>query len=151
MSSAPPTEKSDHVTITGTILGQNLPNLYATRKIWCWGKADIAGLRQAIDKEKWNDVLECESVETAWIRWRAKPLYHAEQLIPRRRVHATIKPHPWMTPELRQEIKAKHSLYKSFKRTHISDAWEEFRKQRNRVGKLLKIAKSNFIEQNVCK
>ena len=61
MFSAPPIGKSDHVTVTGTILGQNLPNIHATRKIWCWGKADIAGLRQAIDKENWNNVLECQS------------------------------------------------------------------------------------------
>ena len=89
-------------------------------------------------------MLECQSVETAWIRWRAKLLYHAEQFIQRRRVHATFKPHPWMTPDLRQEIKAKHSLCESFKCTQTSDVWGEFRKH-NRLCKLLKIAKSNFI------
>ena len=145
LTSSSPLGKSDPVVLIGTI-SNLVPSMKPSRYIWCWNKANVHGLQEAISKESWCDILDCEDVDIAWTRWRAKILYYAHKFIPRYLTNSTIKPHPWMSDDLRQEIKAKHRLYKTFKRTQSSVIWEEFRKQRNRVCKLLKVAKSHYVQ-----
>ena len=52
-----------------------------------------------------------------------------------------------MTAQLCREIKLKCTLYQKYKRATTAATWEEFRKQRNRVCKLLKKAKSKYVQQ----
>ena len=149
VSSLAPLGKSDHIVLKGAfpaVTVQPAKHLNS-RLVWCWKRANIQGLQEAIVSEKWCDVLECDNVESAWIRWRAKILQLATQFIPRRRVCSSLTPSPWMNGELRRNIQLKHRLYKQYKRTKTSEEWENFRKQRNLVSKQLKEAKSNYVLQ----
>ena len=68
--------------LIGTI-SNLVPSTKPSRYIWCWNKANVHGLREAISKESWSDVLDCEDVDIAWTRWRAKILSNAHKFIPR--------------------------------------------------------------------
>ena len=111
--------KSDLVVLIGTI-SNLVPSTKRSRYLWCWNKAIVHSLWEAISKESWSDILDCEDVhgDIALTRWRAKILYYAHKFIPRYLTTSTVKPHYWMSDDLRQEIKAKHRLYKTFKRKH---------------------------------
>ena len=64
--------------------------------IWCWKRANVDGLLQPIVSEDWHCVLECDKVETALIRWRAKVLQLTTNFVPNRRVRSSITSRPWL-------------------------------------------------------
>ena len=80
LTSSSPLGKSDHVVLIGTI-SNLVPSMKPSRYIWCWNKANVHGLQEAISKESWCDILDCEDVDIAWTRWRPKILYYANKFI----------------------------------------------------------------------
>ena len=95
LTSSSPLGKSDHVVLIGTI-SNLVPSTKPSRYIWCWNKANVHVLQEAISKESWSDILDYEDVDIAWTRWRTKILYYAHKFIPRYLINSTIKPRPWM-------------------------------------------------------
>ena len=65
LTSSSPLGKSDHVVLIGTI-SNLVPSMKPSRYIWCWNKANVHGLQEAISKESWCDILDCEDVDIAW-------------------------------------------------------------------------------------
>ena len=52
---------------------------------------------------------------------------------------------PWVTNEILEEIKDKDSSLKVAKRTGIVEDWAKARADRNRVGRLVEQAESDFL------
>lgn len=151
VTSHPPLGRSDHLVIQGQF---SLPPARPpaghhseprSRRVWCWRKADIPNLKNAIKNESWTDVLGCDDIEKAWTRWKAKLMCLSARYIPTQKVNTNSTPRPWMTPSLREEIKKKHRCYRLYKRTRTDDDWAAFKQQRNRVSTLLRAAKSHYV------
>ena len=54
---------------------------------------------------------------------------------------------PWMTKDLRSQIKTKHKQLRTYKATQLHSDWKLYTAQRNRVTALLRQAKSDFVQQ----
>ena len=67
VSSLAPLRKADRVILKKFSSGPDaLPSNYSNKRlIWCWMRANVDGLLQAIASEYWHCVFECNSVETA--------------------------------------------------------------------------------------
>lgn len=50
-----------------------------------------------------------------------------------------------MTDEIRNEIQKKNKLYSKAKKSKISADWEEFKDMRNKVTKMIREAKSEYV------
>ena len=55
---------------------------------------------------------------------------------------------PWITDELLEEIKDKDNLLTIAKQTNLVEDWILARRERNRVGKLLKSAKADLVKEH---
>ena len=54
--------KSDHVVLKGNFPTLTVPTTKRAckRLVWCWNRANIDGLQQAIASEKWDYVMACK-------------------------------------------------------------------------------------------
>ena len=102
-----------------------------TKKGWCWSKAKHAALKEAIKDANWDEFYEATSVNTAWQRWKSILLPLAENHIPQRTSSSTIPPKPWITAEIRAQIREKHRLYRRHKKKRCPEAWDKYRLVRN--------------------
>ena len=154
-SALPPLGSSDHVTIQGSWpIPRQVPKSQQRNKsepqiFWSWEKADISSLRDAIEKEDWSDIHLCQDVNKAWIRWKAKIMCLATRFIPHhtkpKNQQGIFQSRPWVTDEIKHQVKEKHRLFRRFKASRLDDDWEKFKKQRNRVSAVLRSAKSAFV------
>ena len=85
-------------------------------------------------KTNWAEVLEAEDVSRAWETWKDKILDIAQRHIPKRILpYHSSGQRPWMTAAIRHEIKAKHRLFREYKRSRLPAARLTFKQQRNKV------------------
>ena len=149
-ASLPPLGLSDHVQILASIPSRHFQNtrstmLAHTKTVWCWSKANNAALKEAIKDANWDEFYEATSVNIAWQRWKSILLPLAENHIPQRTSSSTIPPKPWITAEIRAQIRGKHRLYRRYKKKRCPEAWDKYRQVRNAVASHLKKAKSLFV------
>ncbi|XP_017881624.1 nuclear fragile X mental retardation-interacting protein 1-like [Ceratina calcarata] len=55
---------------------------------------------------------------------------------------------PWMTDEIRSEIQKKNKLYVKAKKNKDAKEWEEFKDLRNKVTKMIRDAKNDYLTKN---
>ncbi|OXU30745.1 hypothetical protein TSAR_001905 [Trichomalopsis sarcophagae] len=55
---------------------------------------------------------------------------------------------PWMTDEIRSEIQKKNKLYAKAKKNKDAKEWEEFKDLRNKVTRMIRDAKNEFLAKN---
>ncbi|XP_012219687.2 FMR1-interacting protein NUFIP1 isoform X1 [Linepithema humile] len=55
---------------------------------------------------------------------------------------------PWMTDEIRNEIQKKNKLYAKAKKSKILADWTEFKDMRNKVTKMIREAKSDYVAKH---
>ena len=153
VTSSAPLGRSDHVVLVGHFdkSDSTSTNSATLQRVWCWRKANVPQLKQDILNADWTDITSCQDIQVAWNRWREKLLHLAEKSIPVRWTTSSLhfQPRPWITNELKSEIKAKHNLYRRYKKTNDESDWVIYKKQRNHVCTLLKNAKSKYINRAV--
>ena len=136
-SALPPLGSSDHVTIQGSWpIPRQVPKSQQRNKsepqiFWSWEKADISSLRDAIEKEDWSDIHLCQDVNKAWIRWKAKIMCLATRFIPHhtkpKNQQGIFQSRPWVTDEIKHQVKEKHRLFRRFKASRLDDDWENLK------------------------
>ena len=94
----------------------------------------------------WTDVLNSEDVNHAWQTWKTRLLEIADRHIPKRLVPINSPRYrPWMNGRLKQAIREKHRLSRTYKQNPTPHGWNMFKQQRNKVTSMLRTAKSDFI------
>ena len=94
----------------------------------------------------WTDVLNAEDVNHAWQTWKTRLLEIADRHIPKRLVPINSPRYrPWMNGRLKQAIREKHRLFRTYKQNPTPHGWNMFKQQRNKVTSMLRTAKSDFI------
>ena len=120
--------------------------LYYTTQVWCWSKANQQELKAAVVPGNWTDVLNSEDVNYAWQTWKTRLLNIADRHIPKRLVLTNFPRHrPWMNGRLKQAIREKHRLFRTYKQNPTPHGWSMFKQQHNKVTSMLQTAKSDFI------
>ena len=129
---------TDHVQILASIPSRHFQNTRSTmiahtKKVWCWSQANNAALKEAIKDANWDEFYEATSVNKAWQRWKSILLPLAENHIPQRSSSSTIPPKPWITAEIRAQIREKHRLYRRYKKKRCPEAWGKYRQVSRRI------------------
>lgn len=55
---------------------------------------------------------------------------------------------PWMTDEIRNEIQRKNKLYAKAKKNKAAVEWEEFKDLRNKVTRMIREAKNEYLAKH---
>ena len=133
---------------------------------WNWSEQSIQALRETLANSSLtltpttSRVSPAVDIQRLWAHWRttvvnvSKLTCQAPPARPRNSQGTTGPPRPWMTKELKLQIKLKHSLFRRYTKSRSQTTWEEFTQQRNKVTSLLRAAKSSFVttsEQSVHK
>ena len=142
--SLPPLGRSDHLVILGTFPTTERTEA-VVNTVWCWTRADLPKLKEAVSNTDWTAVYNCSDVNEAWNNWRTELMKLAQQYVPQKQVTHQPCPRPWMTPDIALEVKKKHRLFRSYKRQRTDAAWQDFKAQRNIVNSLIRTAKSNYV------
>lgn len=139
-----PVGNSDHVVIHGVLTALPDPKP-GRRRVRCWSRVDLPRLREAVRSADWEDVLSCNDVNAGWQLWKTRLLDIAAQLVPTRELQCAPQPRPWATAEVAKQTRLKHQLFRKFKRLASQEAWEAFRRQRNKVASLVRRTKSAYV------
>ena len=170
----PPLGAADHVMIKGSTHISDTQNASANIKTnnhqhsphsnncnnsnhWYWTKYNTSSLRSALAElclTPMRDPSDPKPVTTFWNHWRSAVLHVAtwycstnHNRLQRNSHQTTVRPRPWISPELLKEIKEKHKLHSKFLRTQAQEHWREYAARRNRLTSFLRRAKSDFLEQ----
>ena len=117
---------------------------------WNWNSENVGALREALAYTQLlpPDIdLPSYSLTELWSLWRDTLLRTAHQFCTQLRLtrsSAVSQKRPWMTPDLLNNIRTKHRLYRKYLRTRTAEDWDQFTTQRNKTTTLLRSAKSKF-------
>lgn len=138
---------SDH---EGCIVCVKLPCSFKSaynRKVWLYKRADFERFNDLISQYDWEGTfLNCESVDSACETFSNVFIEFAEICIPSKLV--TVRPNdkPWMTSELRTNIRKRDRLHKIARNSKSIKDIKKFKSQRNKVNNMKKYSRSNFYE-----
>ena len=138
---------SDHLAILFHI------NVKATRlfkpphKVFDYKRADFEGLRKSMSvytEHFFASAPQNFTVEDNWSRFKVTLTKAMAYYIPQRRSSMRYKL-PWITSEIKRQMRKKDRLHKKALRYQNQDHWVEFKKQRNLVSRLIKESRSNYL------
>ena len=124
----------------------NLKSRYK-RNVWMYKHGNYDMFNNLISNFPWEETfLNCESVDSACYKFTETYLDMARQCIPSKSI--TIRPNdkPWMTSELRKNLRIRDRLHKKSRKTKLQADINKFKTQRNKVNNMKKFARLNFYE-----
>ena len=101
-----------------------------TRQIWDYKNTDIPLLTHSLLQIDWDEIMNLD-VHKATEEFTATVLTAASQAIPTKTVRIRQKDKPWMTTELRRQIRKRDRLFRLARKTQTPESWEAWRRQRN--------------------
>lgn len=102
-------------------------------------------IREGIEAKKHQ--LETDNVEIVWQLFKEICLKAAEEVCGRKVLSNIRKQTSWWSEEIRLEVKTKKALWKKYLASKSEDAYEEYKLQRNRVKKSIKLEKTKSWEE----
>ena len=117
------------------------------REIWIYKKGDFEKLNKLVTECDWELLFaNSASVDDACELFSTLFLSMAKQCIPIKLV--TIRPNdkPWITSDLRREIKIRDRIHKKYKLCNSITNLNNFKRQRNKVNNMKKYARLSFYE-----
>ncbi len=137
---------SDHCAVVVEILS-DVPKTMYKRKIWLYNKANWDAIKRdanaanfpaLIDQHKQTDL------ETLVKIFNATVISICKKYIPCTIVKQSTNDKPWVTAELKCEIKQRNKYFQDAKRSGSYLLFEKFKTQRNKVNKLVRKAKEEY-------
>ena len=138
---------SDHNACTASFgISVRLSNSFK-RTVWLYKHADFDKFNDSLTAIDWNSLFRtAENIDEACEIFTATFLSIAKSCIPSKLV--TIRPNdkPWMTSELRHEIRIRDKLHRKAKQTTRPSDFNNFKRQRNKVNNMKKHCRTSFYE-----
>ena len=145
----------DHIPVTVTLNSDISDNSQTQfKEIWDFNRLDADKLTRTLMDVDWNHVLDCD-IDSATEKFTSAILTAATTAIPKKTVRTRRNDKPWMTNELRRNIRKRDRLFKQAQRgqntRHNTDEanktrWSKWRQQRNLVTALNKRLRNDYIE-----
>ena len=119
------------------------------REVWLYERTDNEKIASKLDTVDWNALLsDSQDVDEMCNTFTETFLRVARECIPTKIVTIRNNDRPWFNSELRREIRKRDRIRKTVKKYSKQSDIDKYKKQRNRVNNLKKIAKEHF-EQNL--
>ena len=149
-----PFSNIDHIPVTVTLnIDVTGPNT-RLKEIWDFNRLDADKLTVGLMQVDWDEVLDGD-VDSATEKFTAVITDAATQAIPKKTIRIRQNDKPWVTNELRQNIRKRDRLFRQAQRgqrkgdnAHDMDSllWNKWKRQRNFVSALNKRLRDNYIE-----
>lgn len=105
----------------------------------------LSAFRNSLLQADWSDVRKSVDANNAYDKFIAifKRLYHLNFPLKERRLNRKTRK-PWMTPEMRHQMKTRDKLYQTFLHTRLPEDWLAFKCYRNKLTKRLRSASNSL-------
>ena len=141
----PPILSSDHVVLEFSAALK--VNRAQNNEHYCFYRGDYDLMRDDLSNIDWPAKLN-GNAQQAWDSFNSYILGLIEKYIPKRRYLSHISP-PWLSRDIKNQIKAKHRAWDVFKRNKSNENWTKYKQCRNIVANSIPKAKTNFEEKIV--
>ena len=138
---------SDHLAIFCTRKKANeksYKKVFTGRSYRGYVKEDFQ--RNLIDLD-WTPFLECTDPNECWDIMENNIRSEIDKMCPVKTFKVAANKDPWITNEILEEIRDKDLALKKARRTGKHHDWAFARNERNRVGRLIEVARKDFFEE----
>ena len=139
---------SDHSLTFLHCQHENTANTTYKRKIWLYKEADLQNLNEAINLFNWNYFFEnYHDVDIAAKKFGDKLMEFAHLHIPNKIVTIRRNDKPWYDNTIRRETRKRDRLKRNASNASNVSLWNKYKKSRNHVNNLIKVAKSRYFNR----
>lgn len=142
-----PLGTSDHSTVIFDVSWE-VKKVSSKTKILNFRRANFDRMRSYLGKIEWETLLDCESVNEMWERFKGALLDSQCRFIPKVSKSKLKKQNPqWMTSAIRKNLREKRNLYKMYIKDNNENTKAEYCKMRAVVKKELRNARRLYERQ----
>lgn len=137
---------SDHSPVfVKLFLGHHVTRKQSTkRKVWLFNRADWELYRNELRRIDWENIFDSNDINKLVQSITDSILMCAKKAIPTKTIRENSRDKPWMTGEIKYEMKQRNTLYNHAKRSGLANDFIIFKTQRNKVINLIRNAKHVF-------
>jgi hypothetical protein len=115
------------------------------REIWRYQKINYEKFEEILNEINWNEKLDhLNDVDEMCEKFTKCFLKIAQECIPTKIITIRNNDRPWFNNEIRKEIRIRDRIRKTVLKFHRERDIKLYKKQRNKVNNMKKIAKENF-------
>ena len=145
---APTFSKLDHLPLIITLSLQiNDSRSQQTTTVWDYSNTNIEELIKSLSETNWDNIA-AQDVDEATDLLSSAILHAAEKCIPIKTIKVRTSK-PWLSMELRREMRKRDRLFRFAKRNDNELAWTRWRDQRNLVTSLNRRLKNEHLKQKI--
>ena len=120
------------------------------KTIWDYDRLDVDGLIGRLMDADWEAILD-RDIDSATEQFTSAISTAAKETIPTKILRTKRKDKPWMTNELKRNIRKRDRLFKQAKRTNNYVDWERWRNQRNIVTSMNRRLRQSHLQLQIHK
>ena len=145
--SIPPLNNSDHNGLELVLdwKGRNKQVRTAARRVWLYNESNFEEASNLINATDWGSLMNTEDINSSTQNWSTKFLEIMAKCIPQKVVNRR-KNVPWLSKCIIRTIRKRNAAFQSAKRSHSESAKSKYKKLRNKVVKMMRVAKYTFFK-----
>ncbi|XP_045206258.1 uncharacterized protein LOC123558446 [Mercenaria mercenaria] len=136
-------EQRYHTPVFGLLKFQKPKRHCFDRLIWEYDRGDYDSLRDAVKNHPWDNYIDVD-INTYANKVITTISDLAKQNIPNKTIKVRPLDVPWMTNDIRRNIRKRKRLYRKARITSTQHYWQKFRTVRNETILMIREAKSNY-------
>ena len=139
----------DHFPVYAKFSFQTIRNIDVRfKELWDYRNLDAERLTNALMTTDWNAILDNDMNQATQL-FTSAILDAARQSIPIKRIRIRQDDKPWLTSELKREIRKRNRLFRLAKQRQKDHDWHRWRVQRNEVTNLNRKTRDEYLKNKV--
>ena len=140
----------DHFPVFASIRIQTPKTSVTTKKIWDYDKLDADKLTRLLLHINWDNIIE-QDIHIATEKFTHTILTAAAEAIPIKTIHIRPTNKPWITADLKRNIRRRDRLFTRAKQRQTDRDWDKWKQQRNFVTDLNRRLRNAHLKMQVNK
>lgn len=138
---------SDHCTVTAEVVFKTFKPLSYKKILWKYEGSNLQAIENDLISQDWSFIQTNDDINFINEQFNEILLNTANRHIPK--VTFTVRPNdkPWMSNNLRKNMRQRNRLYQKAKISNSSLHWHKYKQKRNEVVELVRQAKSNYMQK----
>ena len=137
---------SDHSLIYGVTSLVSYRQAHCCKYIRCFGKCDTDSLLNDLDVAPWSVMESFDDVDDQWNYWKKLFITIVDQHIPLKKIRVRSQSLPWIDGDIRKLMRSRNYFCRKARRRHLPGDWEKYRFLRNKVTRMVRVAKMNYFK-----
>ena len=120
-----------------------------TVKLRCLKNYSAESFITALRELDWFDVINCESVDNAWDRFKQLFMQAVDKVAPVKEIRLKQRSQLWFSNEIIQGIHLRDTAYRKFRKFKTPELKKDYNKYRNIVQRRIKTAKKDYVSNTI--